>query len=204
MQTSETAPLTTSAMTTYNSSMTASGEDRALDPAVLERLLQSHREFLAFLTPRVPSPAIAEEILQAAFVRTLEKGGSIENGESAVAWFYRLLRNALVDYYRRRAREGRLLESAAAEMMPSEPELKQAVCQCMGTLLPTLKPEYAEMIRRVDLEEQPLSSVAAELEITANNAGVRLHRARQSLKNKLEQCCGSCATHGCVDCSCKH
>lgn len=204
MQTSETAPLTTSAMKTYIQSVTASGDDHALDPAVLERLLQSHREFLAFLTPRVPSPAIAEEILQAAFVRTLEKGGSIENGESAVAWFYRLLRNALVDYYRRRAREGRLLESAATEVMPSEPELKQAVCQCMGTLLPTLKPEYAEMIRRVDLEEQPLNVVAAQLEITANNAGVRLHRARQSLKNKLEQCCGSCAAHGCLDCSCKH
>lgn len=203
MQTSETAPVTTATPTTYTPAMTSSVDEHALDPAVLERLLQSHREFLAFLTPRVPSPAVAEEILQAAFVRTLERGGSIENGESAVAWFYRLLRNALVDYYRRRAREGRMLESAAAEVMPSEPELKQAVCQCVSTLLPTLKPEYAEMIRRVDLAERPLTTVAAELEITPNNAGVRLHRARQSLKNKLEQCCGSCATHGCIDCTCK-
>jgi RNA polymerase sigma-70 factor (ECF subfamily) len=204
MQTSETVPPTTHATMTYIPTMNESAGDRAPDPAVVQRLVQSHEDFLAFLTPRVPSPAVAEEILQAAFVRTLEKGGSIENGESAVAWFYRLLRNALVDYYRRRAREGRMLESAAAEVMPSEPELKQAVCQCVGTLLPTLKPEYAEMIRRVDLEEQPLGAVAAALDITANNAGVRLHRARQSLKNKLEQCCGSCATHGCVDCSCKH
>jgi RNA polymerase sigma factor (sigma-70 family) len=193
-------------MTTYIAAMTHPAEDadapRAPSPEVIERLVQSHRDFLAFLAPRVPSRAIAEEILQAAFVRTLEKGGAIENSESAVAWFYRLLRNALVDYYRRRGREGRALESAAAEPLPSEPELTQAVCQCMRTLLPTLKPEYAEMIRRVDLEEQPLTSVAAELAITTNNAGVRLHRARHSLKQKLEQCCGSCATHGCVDCTC--
>ena len=32
-------------------------------PEVLERLVQSHREFLAFLRPRVPSDAVAEEIL---------------------------------------------------------------------------------------------------------------------------------------------
>jgi RNA polymerase sigma factor (sigma-70 family) len=194
-------------MSTYILPMThPDDDDRALAPSpeVMERLVQSHRDFLAFLTPRVPNAAVAEEILQAAFVRTLEKGGSIEKGESAVAWFYRLLRNALVDYYRRRGREGRALESVAAEPLPSEPELTLAVCRCMGTLLPTLKPEYAEMIRRVDLDEQPLGDVAAELAITANNAGVRLHRARQSLKQKLEQCCGSCATHGCVDCTCSH
>ena len=38
MQTRETAPLTTSVMMTYIQSMTASGDDHALDPAVLERV----------------------------------------------------------------------------------------------------------------------------------------------------------------------
>jgi RNA polymerase sigma factor (sigma-70 family) len=173
-------------------------------PEVLERLVQGHREFLAFLRPRVPSDAVAEEILQAAFVRTLEKGGSLREEESAVAWFYRLLRNALTDYYRRRDVEHRALENEAREPQSSggDAALSNAVCGCMKTLLPTLKPGYAELLEQVDLEERPVGAVAGELGLTANNASVRLHRARKALRLALEKSCGTCATHGCLDCSC--
>jgi hypothetical protein len=65
----------------------------------------------------------------------------------------------------------------------------------MTTLLPNLKAEYAEVLRRVDLEETPLPRVATDLAITTNNATVRLHRARQALRRQLERSCGTCATH---------
>jgi len=172
-------------------------------PEVVARLVDNHREFLAFLQARVSSRATAEEILQSAFVKALEKGGAIRDSESAVAWFYRLLRNALIDHYRHTASAGRALEREAAEaLLPPEEDLRNAVCACMGTLLPNLKPEYAEVLRRVDLEQAPLASVADALSITTNNATVRLHRARQALKRQLERSCGTCATHGCLDCSC--
>jgi RNA polymerase sigma factor (sigma-70 family) len=172
---------------------------------VLPALVGNHRQFLGFLERRVGSRAVAEEILQSAFVKTLEKGGALHDGEGAVTWFYRLLRNALVDHYRRQAAEGRALEREAREATEAseDPELKSAVCACVGELLPTLKPEYAELVRKVDLEERGVPDVAKEVGITANNAGVRLHRARQALKKQLERSCGTCASHGCLDCSCK-
>ena len=146
---------------------------------------------------------MAEEILQAAFVRTLEKGGTIRDSESSVAWFYRVLRNTLIDFYRHKATESRVIERQALQMdLSPEPELRDAICGCMHTLLPTLKSEYAEMIRRIDLEEEAVAAVASDLHISVNNATVRLHRARQVLKQQLERSCGTCATHGCLDCSC--
>ncbi len=170
---------------------------------VVEQLVSNHRQFLSFLEARVSSRAVAEELLQTAFVRAVEKSSTIEDSESALAWFYRLLRNAVIDHYRRGATEARAVEAQARETDDSfELELKDAVCACMTRLLPTLKPEYAEMIRRVDLEETPLSEVASSLSITSNNATVRLHRARQALKQSLERSCGTCASHGCLDCTC--
>ena len=167
-------------------------------------LVANHQRFLAFLERRVGSRERAEDILQAAFVRTLEHGGVPEDEESAVAWMYRTLRNALVDNYRRQGAEGRALEREAREADEAgpDPELRAVVCGCMQELLPELKAEYAELLRQVDLEERGLSEVARELGITANNAGVRLHRARAALKRELQRSCGSCATHGCLDCSC--
>ena len=78
----------------------------------------------------------------------------------------------------------------------------QAVCGCVRTLLPTLKSEYAEVVRAVDLEERSVAEYAARAGITSNNAGVRLHRAREALFRQVVLSCGTCATHGCLDCRC--
>lgn len=79
----------------------------------------------------------------------------------------------------------------------------QTVCGCVSALIETLKPEYAEIVRAVELEEQPLSDYAQRSGITGNNAAVRLHRAREALFKRLVQSCGTCATHGCLDCHCQ-
>jgi RNA polymerase sigma-70 factor (ECF subfamily) len=168
-------------------------------------LLENRQRFLSFLERRLGNRAAAEELLQSAFVRMLESGAAPADEEGAVTWFFRLLRNALVDHHRKQAATARLDERLAREPKPEseDPELRQAVCACLHDLLPTLKPEYAEMVSRVDLDERPVTEVAAELGVSSNNASVRLHRARQSLKRQLQRTCGACATHGCLDCSCK-
>jgi RNA polymerase sigma-70 factor (ECF subfamily) len=182
----------------------SSDVEAELNPVVVEALVGNHRRFLSFLERRVGSRALAEEILQSAYVRTLEKGDDLQEGEGVVTWFYRLLRNALIDHYRRRSAEIRALEREAREptLVSLEPELTRTVCACVNDLLPALKPEYAEMVRQVDLDGRSVSEVAREMGITANNAGVRLHRARQALKRQLERSCGTCASHGCLDCTC--
>jgi RNA polymerase sigma factor (sigma-70 family) len=187
-----------------------STEESALEgltPEVVAQLVDSHARFLAFVQRRVGSRAIAEDILQEAFARALARGDSLRSGESAVAWFYRLLRNALVDHHRRTAAAGRAVDAAAIEAgvqhAGAEDDLKHAVCQCVGDLVGTLKPEYAEAIRRVDLQDGTIGDYAKASGITANNAGVRLHRAREALMRSLIRSCGTCATHGCLDCSCR-
>ena len=170
---------------------------------VIERLVSSHRAFLAFLEPRVGDRATAEDILQAAFVRAVDKADTVAEPDSAVAWFYRLLRHALTDHYRRRARERRALDRAEEREPPRDDEIHEAVCACIDALLPTLEPSYATMVREVDLGERPVEEVATALGITKNNATVRLHRARRALRARLESSCGTCASHGCFECSCE-
>lgn len=186
--------------------MTAPQESTdALSPAAIQRLVDSHRQFLGFLEKRVESRAVAEDILQAAFVRGLERGAKVRDEESVVAWFYRVLRNAVIDHYRHRAAEGRALEDWGREFPARETpeaELKQEICQCVSVLLETLKPEYREALRVIDLDEGTLSDLAARSGITSGNAAVRVHRAREALRKQLRIACGSCAEHGCLDCHC--
>lgn len=173
--------------------------------AALAALVDNHRRFLAFLERRVGDRATAEEILQSAFVKGLERAGEIRDEERAVAWFYRVLRNALVDHWRARGVEHRALEGLARELADAAeppPEIAAELCGCFAPLLDALKPEYAEILRRVDLEGTRPLDFASAAGITANNAMVRLHRARKALREQLTLSCRTCAEHGCLDCSC--
>ncbi|WP_426754622.1 RNA polymerase sigma factor [Myxococcus sp. Y35] len=170
----------------------------------LMQLLLSHREaFVAFVQRRVKDAALADELVQAAFVKVLEKGAAPREAEAAVAWFQQVLRNVVADHFRRGGQEVLSDDKDAAPEESHTPDDAPAhICQCMHRVLPTLKAEYADMLRKVDLEERSVKDVAAEAGVTENNAGVRLHRARRALKGALEQVCGGCAANGCLDCGC--
>lgn len=176
-----------------------------MSPEIVAILVENHRKFLAFLEKRVGSRAVAEEILQNAYVKVLEQDGELRSDESAVAWFYRLLRNATIDHYRRSGTEKKALAKEAreaTELYEDDPAARDVICACMQSLLPTLKPDYAELIEAVDLGEKSITEVATASGMTTNNATVKLHRARRALKERLERSCGTCAEHGCLDCSC--
>lgn len=173
---------------------------------VVASLAAEHERFLAFVTRRVASRELAEEILQDAYVRSLDHADSLASAESVTAWFYRVLRNAITDAHRRRGAEERGLDRMASEPEPEsvapDAELMDAVCSCVRSLADELKPEYRDAIVRVDLEGQSVSAYADEASILANNARVRLHRAREALRKKVVDFCGSCASEGCQDCGC--
>jgi RNA polymerase sigma-70 factor (ECF subfamily) len=169
-------------------------------------VLVEHRDrFLAFLEKRVGGRDAAEEILQQAYVRGMDHGGGLRAGESAVAWFYRLLRNVLADHWRRCDAERRALTAYADEAAIAAADdhaLLEAVCGCVTGLIDTLKPELADIVRDIDLGGVPLRGYAARTGITANNAAVRLHRARQALGRQLRRACAADSVAALRDCDC--
>lgn len=185
----------------------------ASDPATLDelmqRLLAEQSAFRAFLRKRLSDDALVEDLLQHSLVKAVERGHELHNHDSAVSWFYRILRNAVVDYYRSHAADRRKVDGLLDELvtsgedkMPGLDEVRPTLCACLAPLVTQLRPAYAELIRRIDLEGESPAAVARELKVTSNNLTVRLHRARQALRATLEQTCGICTKHGCLNCTC--
>ncbi len=173
-------------------------------PAVT-RLVEGHRDFLGFLERRLGDRALAEDVLQDAFVRGVPRADAI-GADAVVAWFYQVLRNAIVDVARRRGASTDALARLAAELgdeREPSPDTRNAICRCVTQLAANLKDEYAAVLAAVDVEDGSIAAFAASAGITPNNASVRLHRARASLKREVAASCGTCAEHGCVDCTCR-
>jgi RNA polymerase sigma factor (sigma-70 family) len=179
--------------------------DGELSPLPVATLLESHRAFLRYLERRVGDRALAEDILQDAFVKVVERPDQAPRDEGLVPWFYRTLRNAAIDRFRRQGASARALEAFAREMeeyeAPTE-DMEQEICACISRLAATLKPEYAEALEQIDVRGTAVKTFAEQHDLSASNAGVRVFRAREALKKRVTQSCGTCADHGCLNCTC--
>ena len=181
---------------------------KAADAAVRRALVESRRQILSFLQRRLGSSEAAEDVLQAFMLRAIERSTQLRDVRTVRGWLSRILATTIVDHQRRSARR----RQREAVMNPNDleaieieadEELDEAVCNCLYKLLPTLKPEDAEVIWRIDLLGEPRERVAASLGVTLNNVTVRLHRGRQALKRRLEEMCLTCPIHGFLDCRCE-
>ncbi len=177
-------------------------------PAVAAVLTENRKGFFRFLTHRLGNPDTAEEVIQEFNLRAISRASDLRDPDRAMPWLYRVLNSTLADFFRREItrRQG---EAEYAHLQPESQKAfdvdTEAVCTCFHALLPTLKHEYSEILRRIDLGGESREQVAKDLGITGNLARVRLHRARQALKRELLQSCGTCSQNrGFMDCECPH
>ncbi len=173
---------------------------------VIHALLHEEGRFFAFIRSRVGSIEAAEDILQSAYVRGLQKGHQVRDDQSIVAWFYALLRNALIDHYR---------SSGASKPVQPEPdwwdtlesgedlELLMSSQGCVRVAMRALRPEDAQLVEGVDLEGRSIHDMAQQLGITPNALSLRLLRARQSLRTNLQHLCSTCTVTKCLYCRCE-
>jgi RNA polymerase sigma-70 factor (ECF subfamily) len=174
--------------------------------APLSVLLENHRAFLRYLERRVGDREMAEDILQDAFIKVMDRPDQAPTDEGVVPWFYRTLRNAAIDQFRRRGSASRAIEAFARELethAAPEPEIEGEICACVGRLATTLKSEYAEALEAIDVHGTPVKAFAEQRGLSASNAGVRVFRAREALKKRVAESCGTCAEHGCRNCTCQ-
>ncbi|MEO6005199.1 MAG: sigma-70 family RNA polymerase sigma factor [Opitutus sp.] len=165
-------------------------------------LLERRAQVKAFLVSRLGNEADAEDVLQNGLIKALARADELRDETKLVAWFYQVLRHAVIDHVRSRMSAVELDRRWTEEMAALEPEDQREICRCFESLIDQLKPRNAALLRRVEMEGQSVSAAAASLGISANNASVGLHRARAELRGKLEELCGQCAVTECLDCNC--
>jgi RNA polymerase sigma-70 factor (ECF subfamily) len=178
-----------------------------LSSEAIETLVAERARFHRFLAKRLGNATEADDLLQESLLRALERGGGLRGRERIVPWFYRILRNGVVDHFRHRGADQRKIEGLTNELVAldetrSRSELNRVVCSCFEGLLPSLKPRYAEIVRRVDLRGESHADVARDLKLSTGAFNVTLHRARAALRRRLEILCGACSREYCLACSC--
>jgi len=180
-------------------------EVRLILAHVADAVVATSRSFSSYLESEVGSRAVCSEILQEAFGRGLQSTAALDAHESAIDWFYRQLRNAVIEQPRNvglsepkfsafRAQVERELEPRLA--------LRAAIVRYVGELSEILGPEHAGALRSVELGGTSIDAFADATGISAGLAGVRLSDARAALRRCVASSAGICSVHGCWNCTC--
>lgn len=169
-------------------------------------LSRGHARILGYLQRRLGNTEDAADVMQAFMLRALGRAEALRDGEALHGWLSRLLATSIADHQRGAARRRQREVVMGPEFFDDTPaeaaERDAAICECLHELLAVIKPDHAELIRRIDLNEEPRTAVAADLGLSVPTLGVRLHRARHALKQRLVEMCLTCPEHGFLDCGC--
>ncbi len=160
-------------------------------PVIETALTENHQAFLRFLTRRLGNRSTAEDVLQNFFLRAVRKADEVRDSDSVIAWLYSVLRSVLMDHYRSETARKRREEAYVQEQLlfgdeSEEMALEDSLCKCFHKLISELRPDYSEILQRIDLAGESREAVSTDLGISPTNARVRLHRARQALRKELE------------------
>lgn len=140
------------------------------------------RRYLVFKVPRVED---AEELTSEVFLRGWEymTSSSVDN---AGAFFYRIARNLVADFYRRNPPIDEISEKAFENIAATD-ELEENVSlkvesDVLIEKIKSLKDEYKEVLIMRYVSEMSVGEIASSLEKTPNNVRVLLHRAKKALQ----------------------
>lgn len=174
---------------------------------ICSRLIARRREMLAFFRRRLGTYEDAEDALQDMTVKAVRAAATLNATDRVDAWLGRVMRNTLFDHYRRSAVRRQGEEAYGREFAAREDGGSGTVdprpCRCVRSALADLRADQAELIRRIDLAEESRARVANDLGMTLNTLGVRLHRARKRLKDRISDLCPTCASGQSAVCDCE-
>lgn len=172
--------------------------------AALDDLLAHHARVVSFVRSRIGDREAAEDIVQEALAQLVAQPRTIA-GKDLIRWFYRVLRNAIIDRHRRRAAELRGLERWQVDPTTRpNPETTRRVCGCVRAALDGLPQKSRAILEAVELRGMTPAAYGKAHDISSGNAAVRLHRARRLLAHRLKGICGTCTLDACSDCDCGH
>lgn len=177
---------------------------------IIAELFNEHADYLYnFAITRVNDQQVAEDLVQETFISALKNYDSFESRSKASTWLIAILKNKIIDHYRRKVREykkeslnalkgsedffdskghwtkseGPISWKIDSSSALEQQEFYDILQQCLGRIGELQRMAFVlKYLEDVETEE-----ICKELNITASNYWVVIHRAKLQLRKCLEK-----------------
>ena len=165
-------------------------EDR-LEPAEVAALYAMHADELRnFLMGVLRDAATVQDVLQATFVKLLERGGTADE-ESRKAWLFKVAFNQAREHQRRGATGQRILREKIApretdDSEPSEHFVRFETVEQVQIALTQLSPKQLEVVRLRIYDGLKFADIAETLQLPLGTVLSRMRTAMEKLRDILK------------------
>jgi RNA polymerase sigma-70 factor (ECF subfamily) len=177
------------------------------DSEIINRVLKGDHQLYAELVKRyqnfvftialkyTPVREDAEEIAQDAFVKAYRALKDFRGDSKFSTWLYSIVNSTSITFLRKKRLDTHSLDNEnvfevadnqASDNKANQVEQKSKVAM-VAKAIDLLSPDDARLITLFYKAEQSLEEIAGILNMEANTVKVKLHRARQRLKDKMER-----------------
>ena len=145
---------------------------------------QVQDELKGFVFKRVRDKTLTEDIVHDVFLKIQNKIQHVRETEKLFGWIYQITRNTIIDHYRKNKKQNSLKE-LGWESSPAN--FNDCVSNVINELIPTLPDKYRIPLEMSELQNMSQLEVAEKLDLSYPAAKSRVQRARQLLKDKLDE-----------------
>lgn len=157
---------------------------KRLEKAFAEETIRCQENYYRLAYSYTKNPEDALDIIQESICKALSSLDTLKDPGSMKTWFYRILVNTSLDFWRKHQRvsvmDEELLESRIAGKEESYPDidLQKAIAQ--------LPPMYRNIIVLHYLEDLTLEEVSTILDVNINTVKTRLYTALKKLRLEMQ------------------
>jgi len=142
------------------------------------------------------SEDVADEIVQETMIKALNNVDKIKNVNAMDAWLFRILSNCFIDYCRKLRDEVDIDENLLVERdTPETIQHQNEIFTTVREAISSLPFKHRQVITLIDIENFSYAEVAEIIDVPLGTIMSRLNRARQSLKQTLDNASKYSKTH---------
>lgn len=166
------------------------------DQQAYAEIVKRYQNFVFTIALRyTPNREDAEEIAQDCFIKAYRSLADFRGESKFTTWLYTIVTTTCLTFLRKKKLEVHSLdnekvfemaENQDSGMDANQVEQKSRVSM-VNRAIALLSPDDAQIITLFYKGEQSLEEIAQIMHMEANTVKVRLHRARQRLKEKMEK-----------------
>jgi len=145
---------------------------------------KTQQELKNFVYRKVRDKALADDIVQDVFLKVHAKLAQLKDTEKVSGWIYQITRNTITDYYRNKSKN---FSPQDLDWESDHHRLNDCVSTCLQEMLLTLPEKYREALELTELRNLSQTDLALKLNISYSGAKSRVQRARQMLKEKMDE-----------------
>jgi len=166
------------------------------DQSAFARLVERYQNYIFTLTLRfTDNREDAEEIAQDVFVKAYRSLADFRGDSKFSTWLFTITRTTCLSFLRKKKlhtqsldneRTGLQLENRESAFLANQVEQKSRHAM-LNKAISMLSPDDAQVLNLFYKGDQTLEEIGKIMRLDPNTVKVKLHRARQRLKDKMEK-----------------